>query len=172
MPRYLHALFTSHRIYTSPLAPELLQKELKQAFQAFESQADLSIKDEHRPFDASYENGRWNLSPRDIEKGEERFLIRGKVEANQEEGSRFVFEAKASRRQKWSLFKDSLYGLFLTAFTALMEVMQDMPLSLILLSIPIMLIFVGIYLRKSQQKILSYRWEQLDKNLGELAQAQ
>ncbi|MEO1217224.1 MAG: hypothetical protein AAFY45_27100 [Bacteroidota bacterium] len=171
MPRYLQALFTSQRIYTSPLAPELLQKELKQVFQAFESHADLSIKDEHRPFDASFEKGLWKLSPRDIEKGEERFLIRGKVESHQEEGSQFVFEAKASKRQKWSLFKDSLYGLFLTTFTALMEVMQDMPLALILVSIPIMLIFVGVYLRKSQQKILNYRWEQLDKNLGELAQA-
>lgn len=172
MPRFFHTLFTSQRIYTSPLAPELFQKELKQIFQAFESHADLSIKDEQRPFDASFENGNWKLSPRDIEKGEERFLIRGKVEANQAEGSRFVFEAKASKRQKWALFKDSLYALFLTAFTALMEVMQEMPLSIILVSIPIMLIFVGVYLRNSQQKILSYRWEQLDKHLGELAQAE
>ncbi|MDW3648259.1 MAG: hypothetical protein R8P61_14415 [Bacteroidia bacterium] len=162
-------MFSSQRIYTSSLAPADLQKEITEVFQAFESNSQLSITDEQRPFDADFEQGIWSLSPRDMEKGEERFRIWGEIQAYEEQGSRFIFQAKASKRQKWSLFKDSLYGLFLTAFTAFMEVIQEIPLIVVILSIPIMLIFVGVYLKKSQQKILSYRWDQLDKNLGELA---
>ena len=169
LPRIIFILFSSKRIYTSSLAPESLQKELSLAFQSFERTDEHSIQDEHRPFEASFDQGVWSLHPRDTTKGEERFLICGIVVPNQEDGSQLIFQAKASKAQKWSLFKDSLYGLFLTIFTAFMEIIQEMPLSLVAASIPVMLIFVGVYLRKSQHKILTYRWDQLDKNLGDLA---
>lgn len=164
-------MFSSQRTYTSSLAPEVLQKELKLAFQAFENNEAHAIEDEHRPFEARFEQGIWSLHPRDMEKGDERFHISGKLEAHEDQGSKLLFRAEASKGQKWSLFKDSLYGLFLTIFTAFMEIVQDIPLSLVIASIPIMLIFAGVYLQKSQKKILDYRWDQLDKNLGELAHA-
>lgn len=164
-------MFSSQRIYNSKLAPEVLQKELTLAFQAFDYGDAHAIQDEHRPFEAHFEHGIWSLHPRDMEKGEERFHISGKLESLEDQGSRLLFRAEASKSQKWSLFKDSLYGLFLTIFTAFMEIVQDIPLLVVIASIPVMLIFVGVYLQKSQKKILDYRWDQLDKNLGELAHA-